>query len=297
MSDIPYRDLGSGFARLLGPEAARRAPSRISTVEDALLVLLQNAADAGAAHVFVSTSLRRRRYRTLTVIDDGEGVPENLADSIFEPGVTSRHLDRHSSPRAGFSLHHVRSSALDARLLSPKEPTAISTTFDTEAIPERSLQSPSRLSRTNLLATTTAFHLDHPHISTYLDTPSRILASLLHNRIILTSHPAELVRGGERLGIRVSARTARRILEGDIRPAGAVRPVSLEGSGSEMGVARVGWEGPLVELGEEEKSAIEDILSRAARARFFEVDEVRFEARYGEIRISARLYEPEEEYD
>jgi hypothetical protein len=67
----PYRDLGSGFARLTGVEGARRAPSRISSVEDALFELLRNARDAGARNVYVASTLHRRRYRTLTVLDDG----------------------------------------------------------------------------------------------------------------------------------------------------------------------------------------------------------------------------------
>ncbi len=44
----PYRDLGAGFARLTGVEGARRSPSRLTHVEDALLELLRNARDAGA---------------------------------------------------------------------------------------------------------------------------------------------------------------------------------------------------------------------------------------------------------
>ena len=49
--DGPYRDLGAGFARLTGLEGARRGPSRITHVEDALLELLRNARDAGATSV------------------------------------------------------------------------------------------------------------------------------------------------------------------------------------------------------------------------------------------------------
>ena len=41
--DGPYRDLGAGFARLTGVEGARRGPSRITHVEDALLELARNA--------------------------------------------------------------------------------------------------------------------------------------------------------------------------------------------------------------------------------------------------------------
>jgi hypothetical protein len=42
---------------------------------------------------------------------------------------------------------------------------------------------------------------------------------------------------------------------------------------------------------------IADILERAARAGYLEVEDVRFEVRPGEISFRARVYEPEEEYE
>jgi hypothetical protein len=50
-------------------------------------------------------------------------------------------------------------------------------------------------------------------------------------------------------------------------------------------------------LGEEERGAIVDILRRAAEASYFELGELRAEARPGEISIRARVHEPEEEYE
>ena len=85
----PYRDLGAGFARLTGVEGARRGPSRIAHVEDALLELLRNAREAGASRIYVASTLKERRFRTLTVIDDGHGIPESLQG--FDP-TTRRYL-------------------------------------------------------------------------------------------------------------------------------------------------------------------------------------------------------------
>jgi hypothetical protein len=53
----------------------------------------------------------------------------------------------------------------------------------------------------------------------------------------------------------------------------------------------------VLDLGEEESGRIADILRRAARAGYMEVDELRFESRPGEISLRARVYEPEEEYE
>lgn len=186
MSDGPYRDIGSGFVRLSGLEAPRRAPSSITRVEDVLDALLDNSRNAGAKRIFVATSLSARRYRTLHVLDDGEGVPETHTEAIFEPGVTSRPLAPASTglPASGLSLYHVKTLAHEAGLASHASPTAIRVTLDTRKIPERTLQSTARTSKTNLLATARAFARKNPDITLTLGTPSEILASLIKNNII-----------------------------------------------------------------------------------------------------------------
>jgi hypothetical protein len=55
--------------------------------------------------------------------------------------------------------------------------------------------------------------------------------------------------------------------------------------------------GPVLELGEEESARIADILRRAARAGYMEVEELRIESRPGEISLRVRVYEPEEQYE
>src|SRR3712207_9578316 len=81
----------------------------------------------------VASTLKGRRYRVLTVIDDGGGIPDSYRDLIFEPGVTSRHLSPVADPRgldgvphgAGLSLYHLRNLAVEAKLLSASLPTEI----------------------------------------------------------------------------------------------------------------------------------------------------------------------------
>jgi hypothetical protein len=309
----PYRDLGSGFARLTGPEGARRNPSRLRYVEDALLELLRNARDAGATSIYVASTLKSRRYRTLTVIDDGGGIPETHTNLVFEPGVTSRHLhpvpDPSGAPHgAGLSLYHIKNAAIEARLTSASAPTALRFTFDTHTLPERALQSGSRPSRSNLQATLATFaHNSRP--SLYHGPPARILATLLMNRIIHSCDTAtELRRRAVDLGLELSLRTVQRVWRGKVRPVGAVSPARagddtgrkkqdrrrIEDGPIEDGPIE---DGPVLVVGEEERDAVADILRRAARASFLEVGELQLESRPGEISVRVRVYEPEENYE
>jgi hypothetical protein len=298
----PYRDLGSGFARLTGPEGARRTPSRLQCVEDALYELLRNARDAGARSIFVASTLKHRRFRTLTVLDDGHGIPETHKALIFEPGVTTRHLgpvlhNQDTHPHgSGFSLYHIQNIALSAEVLSSSSPTAIKVTFDTHTLPERSLQSASRTSLTNLLATLQNFAAYD--LNLYYATPPRILATLLRHRIIQwPTTTSELWRRAEGLGLEASLRTVQRVWRGEITAVGRVVAGSREARGrGKKGGGDVG-DGPVLVLGEEEKGGIADILRRAARAGYLELGELELRARPGEISVRARIYEPEEEYE
>jgi hypothetical protein len=297
----PYRDLGAGFARLTGAEGTRRSPSRLVYVEDALLELLRNARDAGARNVFVASTLKNRRYRTLTVLDDGHGIPDSHIALIFEPGVTTRHLspvldDADPAPHgAGLSLYHIKSAALSAEVLSASAPTSVKVTFDTHALPERSLQSPSRPSHTNLLATLQNFAAND--LDLYYASPARILATLLKNHIIQQPTTTRALRGrAMALGLEVSLRTAQRVWRGEIAPVVGVRE-ERKMVREEKKAGRGLGDGPVLVLGEEERGSIADILRKAATASYLELGELELHARPGEISMRARVYEPEEEYE
>jgi hypothetical protein len=308
----PYRDLGAGFARLTGVEGARRGPSRITHVEDALLELLRNARDAGAANIFVASTLKDRRYRTLTVIDDGHGIPESHRDLILEPGVTTRHLNPITEPDdpsatphgAGLSLYQIKALALNVSVLSTSSPTSIQATFDTHNLPERTLQSTTRPSKSNLRSTLKTFTVrtnashHNPRLNSYYGPPARILANLLHNRIIQAERDSVGLREAALgLGLGVSARSVQRILRGEVRPVESVsEEEGVEGRVRRRG-GRVMGEGPVLALGEQETARIADILRRAAGAQYVEVEDLRLESRPGEISLRARVYEPEEEYE
>lgn len=316
----PYRDLGAGFARLAGTEGLRRTPGSLRSVEDALFELLRNARDAGASNIFVSSILKSRRYRHLTVLDDGHGIPETHAHLVFEPGVTTRHLapvpepvsgptPTASSHGAGLALHHIRQASVSAEVLSASSPTSIRAVFDTRlALPEKRLQSTTKPSGSNLLAVLSRFSRatndsqKPPRL--YHGSPATILSRLLYNHII---HPkartsVELRERGASLGLEVSLRTAQRVLAGAVAPAGELdgRPrggvPALRGRGKGRG-GSVGAEGPILTLGDEELDELLVFLRRVARASYLDLSGLATEGRPGEIVIRARVYEPEGEYE
>lgn len=325
----PYRDLGAGFARLLGVEGLRRSPGRLRSVEDALFELLRNSRDAGARNVYVASSLSARRYRTLAVIDDGRGIPETHKHLVFEPGITSRHLDPTPEPPmqqdssqarashgAGLSLYHIKNAALSAEVLSAYSPTAIKAVFDTRSLPEKRLQSNARPSKTNILATLARFaDISGPNPPRlYHASPARILSRLLKDRIIQTKGEREDSGGGAGggalsvrraamdLGLEVSLRTVQRILAGDIPAAGEVTSeVVVSGrriSGApSTTVGRYRPVGPILSVGTEDLAEIQAILRRAAGSSYLELAGLDIETRPGEVILRARVYEQEDEYE
>jgi hypothetical protein len=320
----PYRDLGSGFARLLGAEGLRRSPARIRCVEDALLELLRNSRDAGARGIYVASSLRSRRYRQLVVIDDGRGIPDTHRRLIFEPGVTTRHLtpvsyddvsydDARSAAEAGtlhgagLSLYHIKNAATLAEVLSSSAPTSIKVVFDTRALPEKSLQSNAHSSKTNLPATLARFARQaSPQAPRfYHASPARVLARLLKDRIIRLDEPTDggrLRQEAASLGLEVSLRTVQRVLAGEVPAAEEV----VSGSGDDRrafgreagrGTRRSGSGGPILSVGAEDLAQISAVLRRAARSSYLDLEGLDVEKRPGEVVLRARVYEPEEEYE
>jgi hypothetical protein len=319
----PYRDLGAGFARLLGVEGLRRSPGRLHSVEDALFELLRNSRDAGARNVYVASSLSVRRYRTIVVIDDGRGIPETHKHLVFEPGITSRHLEPipeaptqdSSEPRAshgaGLSLYHIKNAALSTEILSTYSPTSIKVVFDTRSLPEKRLQSNARSSKTNLLATLASFaDTSNPNPPRfYHASPARILTRLLKNRIIQTESERKgsgralyVRRGAMDLGLEVSLRTVQRILAGDVPAAsevtsGAVTSGRRVTDAPSTVVERDGTAGPILSVGTEDLAEIQDVLRRVARSSYLELAGLDVEARPGEVVLRARIYEQEDEYE
>jgi hypothetical protein len=189
--------LGDGFVRLNISEAERRqAKHDIRTFEDIVVELLRNSRDAHARRIFVANS-RDAEMRSLTVLDDGVGVPRHLHDTIFEPRVTSKLdtmvTDRWGVHGRGMALFSVRSNVADARVAASDshKGMALSILTDTTALPERADQStwPSvevgedghpaiGTGPHNIVRRVVEFALEHPEVEVYIGTPTEIVATL-----------------------------------------------------------------------------------------------------------------------
>jgi anti-sigma regulatory factor (Ser/Thr protein kinase) len=190
-------DLGDGYVRLRIAEAERRqAKHDIRSVEDVVVELLRNARDAHSQRIFVATH-REAGTRSITVIDDGLGVPDALRERIFEPRVTSKLetmvMDRWGVHGRGMALFSVKSNVASARVAAsgPHLGTSLAVVIDTAELQERADQSSwpeidadeegtLSVSRGphNIARRVVEFALEHQGIDVYLGSPTEILATL-----------------------------------------------------------------------------------------------------------------------
>jgi hypothetical protein len=192
-------NLGNGFVRLRSEEAERRqAKHDIRQVEDIVVEMLRNARDAKADAVYIATT-REGESRTLTVIDDGEGIPTDLHERVFEPRVTSKLEtmleDEWGIHGRGMALFSIKSNVARARVASSGIGlgSALVIEIDTSVLPEKTDQSTfptverdedGKLSVTrgphNIVRSALEFALAYRRVlDVYLGSPSAIAATLL----------------------------------------------------------------------------------------------------------------------
>jgi len=140
-------NLGEGYVRLRVAEAERRQAKHDSRcVEDVVIEMLRNARDAGARHVYVSTS-REGNLRCTTMLDDGSGIPADMQARIFEARVTSKlesvHMDRWGVHGRGMALYSVSENAVSAEVMSSAlgKGSSIRVVTDATELSERTDQS------------------------------------------------------------------------------------------------------------------------------------------------------------
>lgn len=252
-------DLGYGFVRLRSEEAERRqAIHDIRSSEDVVIELLRNARDAGARHIYLATS-KEGNERSITVIDDGCGIPATMHKEIFQPRVTSKldtmALDKWGVHGRGMALYSITANTKEATVVQsePEKGTAIRVITDTSTLAEKRDQSTyphfeatetgtiSIRGPKNIIRTTCEFALDTPQIQVYLGSSTEIAAALYHQgrqevsltervfaneaeirtvaqRLASCENPAEFQLQAEAVGLLMSERSARRIMDEEIKP-------------------------------------------------------------------------------
>lgn len=242
-------DFGRGYVRLHSSEAERRqAKHDIRWVEDIIIELLRNARDARARNIFISTKNTDESIRFISVIDDGEGMPDDMRGKIFEPRVTSK-LDRlivdsYGIHGRGMALFSISSNCLNSSVKHSilSKGSVFYVEVDTNALPERKDQSSFPIIKIfggrkrivkgpkNINRIAAEFALDNPKIKLYCGSPAEILATLfnlsreedrdnLWHDLWKFSKANKLADvAANRFGIIVSERNTYRIINGDIPP-------------------------------------------------------------------------------
>lgn len=274
-------DLGNGFVRLRSEEAERRqAKHDVRGTEDIVIEMLRNARDAHASRIFVATT-KEGTKRSLTMIDDGDGVPAGLRERIFEARVTSKldtvHFDTWGIHGRGMALYAIKVNAQSARVVDTVEGggTAISVVTDTESLPEKRDQSTAPIFvRTdvgtvtvrgprNIRRTVYEFaYVDRSQVTVYLGSPTDVAATLwtlgrqktsatdrafctdlsalaVCDRLAFASTPEEFSSLALGIGLVLSPRSARRIMDGEISPlSSAAEEVRITGADERAGGAK-----------------------------------------------------------
>lgn len=209
-------DLGHGYVRLRITEAERRqALQDIRSVEDVVKELVRNARDAGAHEIYVSFQKERGRWRNITVLDDGGGIPAPLHRKIFEARVTSKVEgvveDAFGVHGRGMALFSIKQVAEEVRLVDSVEGcgTIIFARLDTQKVPEKKDQSTfPRLERDeegraavgggprNVPRVLAEYALGCEGVRFFLGSNAEVLATLYHRSQELRKGWAE-GRGGE----------------------------------------------------------------------------------------------------
>lgn len=191
-------NLGDGYVRLKVSEAERRqAKHDIRSVEDVVVELLRNSRDAHARRIFLATT-REGDTRSITVIDDGTGVPAEMTERIFEPRVTSKLetmvMDRWGVHGRGMALFSIKSNTEQARVAASgiQKGAAVAVVSDAARLAEKTDQSTwpvvergddgaLRVARGahNIIRRSVEFAIEHPGIDVFLGSPSEVLATLV----------------------------------------------------------------------------------------------------------------------
>ena len=243
------KEIGHGYFILNTTEAQRRqAKHDIRSVEDIVVELVRNSRDAGAKNIFIATKKGSTGIREISVIDDGEGIPAEFHEKIFEPRVTSKIdnviEDRFGVHGRGMALYSIRSRVVKAQVVAslPNQGSAMNVVINTDILRERKDQSTLpkikavgddvriRSGPHNIWRHLVELNIESPNIEIYYGSDAEILATMIANagrgtakesiagRSATINDQKELKRyASSQLGLKVSSRNCQRVISGEVR--------------------------------------------------------------------------------
>lgn len=257
----------------------RQAAHDIRSTEDIVIEMLRNARDAHAKSVFTAVSREGSRRRIVMVDDgDGvpPALHERVFEPRVTSKLDSMHLDKWGVHGRGMALYSIAVNAETARIAASEQGQGASFVVETDLgrLGEKADQSSFPVfERTdagtvavrgpkNILRTVCEFALEcRRDCSVYLGSVTDVVATLyafglssltaaarafgrteelpVCKRLALAADPAELAGLAETLGLALSERSARRVLDGEIAPLSPLLDrIRIEGGAAEPPEAR-----------------------------------------------------------
>ena len=241
----------------------RQAIQDIRSVEDVLIELLRNSFDAGAKSIYIATQNNQGRRTLAVIDDGSgivESMRELVFEPRVTSKLESSHVDRWGLHGRGMALFSIRESSDSAEVAfsEPGVGSSIRVVTDSDRVSEKQDQSTFPRFEVvdgvhfmrgpkNLLRTAAEFSMENlDDVSVYIGTFTEIAATLWAHGVsdvppsvrmfhpddmrfgpkqlvACAADPEDLATRASALGIPISNRSARRIMDGEIGPLPSLR--------------------------------------------------------------------------
>lgn len=236
----------------------RQAAQDIRSSEDIVIELLRNARDAGARHIFLASQRYGDHRCLTIIDDGAgipASQHERIFEPRVTSKLDTAHMDKWGMHGRGMALFSIRENAEQVRVAfsAPGIGTALTVVTDTASLSERADQSTfphfelkdgvaAMRGPRNLLRTAAEFALEHrDEVTVFCGSPAEVAAALLAFGMATTTpalrafggsfqeqplvrwlacapDPATFAERAALMGLELSERTARRVLDGQVEP-------------------------------------------------------------------------------
>lgn len=236
----------------------RQAAQDIQSSEDILIELLRNSRDAGAKNIFVATSRSQDTRQLTIIDDGvgiPENMFDHIFEPRVTSKLDTAHMDKWGMHGRGMALYSISVNAEESFVVRSKVElgTSIKVVTNVSKLPEKTDQSTfphfefsngvySMRGPKNLIRTCAEFALEHSDgINVYFGSPLEVVSTayefgiasisparrafiasaedeMLFKKLSFAGTPEDLTLMSNELGLEISERSARRVLDGQIKP-------------------------------------------------------------------------------